>query len=445
MPPKGTRRVNPKRKVQADSFRIRRRHDNGLNPEGDFRTPPQRDRDRILYSSSFRRLAEVTQVVAANSGYVFHNRLTHSLQVAQVGRRIAEKLNKVYPESTAFIDPEVVEAACLAHDLGHPPFGHIAEQTLNRLANHIGGFEGNAQSFRIVTRLASRSPNYGGLDLTAATLAAILKYPWLRGGNPDKPNKWGAYESEKEEFEFASALLPGNNQRTIEAEIMDWADDITYSVHDLEDFFRAARMPLHLLALRDPRERNTFFANVFERRRSDKEFAAVESLKEAFSDLLISTFPITGAYNGSAQHRSSLRNFTATLIGRYVGATEIDTTGAAPKLHVNSDLRLEVTMLKELTWTYVIEAASLAAQQLGQQKVIADLLEIYSVAVKDAGKSRIFPMFYRERLESNRHTESELSRIPVDLIASMTESQAIAMHRRLTGQSHGSGLEDILA
>src|SRR6185437_9586804 len=206
-------------------------------------------RDRVLYSSSFRRLAEVTQVVSANSGYVFHNRLTHSLQVAQVGRRLAEKLNKKFPDSKCVVDPDVVETACMAHDLGHPPFGHAAEKTLNSLTENIGGFEGNAQSFRIVTQLASRSRKYPGLDLTRATLAAILKYPWLRGGNPDNPKKWGAYESERSDFDFAAELLPAPNHRTIEAEIMDWADDITYSVHDLEDFFRAGRMPLHLLAV----------------------------------------------------------------------------------------------------------------------------------------------------------------------------------------------------
>jgi dGTPase len=431
--------------ASLESSRIRRLHDNSRNASDDYRTRAQRDRDRILYSSSFRRLAEVTQVVAANSGYVFHNRLTHSLQVAQVGRRLAEKLNKIQPDSIEFLDPDVVEAACLAHDLGHPPFGHIAEHTLNELADEIGGFEGNAQSFRIVTRLASRSPNYGGLDLTRATLAAILKYPWLRGHNPDKPNKWGAYLTEKRDFEFAAKLLPEPNRPGIEAELMDWADDITYSVHDLEDFFRAGRMPLHLLAQRDPRERNAFFDNVFGRRQSDKDFVYKDALKEAFTDLLLTTFPITGAYDGSSKHRSALRNFIGTLIGRYSDATSVGSKNGHPKLLINSDLRLEVIMLKELTWTYVIEAAGLAAQQFGQKKVVTDLYKIYTDAAKNIKNISIFPTFYRERLHDSMGNDAETSRIPLDLIASMTESQAIAMHRRLTGQSHGSGLEDIFS
>src|SRR5262249_18124365 len=147
------------------------------------------------------------------------------------------------------IDPSVVEAACLAHDLGHPPFGHTAEEALDELAKNFGGFEGNAQSFRIVTKLAFKSLKYPGLDLTRATLAAILKYPWLKGQNKQKPDKWGAYASEREDFKFARELGHlAPFQLTVEAALMDWADDVTYSVHDVEDFYRAGRIPMHLLA-----------------------------------------------------------------------------------------------------------------------------------------------------------------------------------------------------
>jgi len=167
----------------------------------DSRTPAQKDRDRLLYTSSLRRLAQVTQVVAAEVSHVFHNRLTHSFQVAQVGRRLAERLLSVHGETVLLsdgLDPDVVEAACYAHDLGHPPFGHIAEEELNSLAGAgIDGFEGNAQSFRIITKLAQHSSLHRGLDLTRATLAAVLKYPWRLGENPEKTNKWGAYRSER--------------------------------------------------------------------------------------------------------------------------------------------------------------------------------------------------------------------------------------------------------
>lgn len=167
----------------------------------DLRNPFQRDRDRVLYSPEFRRLSGVTQVASASEGDFFHNRLTHSLKVAQVGRRLAERLLKEYPaeiEALGGLDPDVVETAGLAHDLGHPPFGHDGEEVICLAVDGLGqkdGFEGNAQSFRIVTRLAAHTDNiqdldsvqgpdlYTGLNLTRATLNAILKYPWLRGNS----------------------------------------------------------------------------------------------------------------------------------------------------------------------------------------------------------------------------------------------------------------------
>jgi dGTPase len=161
----------------------------------DSRTPSQHDRDRILYTDELRRLAGVTQVVGAVEGHIFHNRLTHTFEVAQIARRIAERLvrdQRELADAAGGIDPDVVEAAALAHDLGHPPFGHAAEEELKELAGNADGFEGNPQSFRIVTRLAAHRESYVGLDLTRATLNAILKYPWFRDdGPPEKANKWG--------------------------------------------------------------------------------------------------------------------------------------------------------------------------------------------------------------------------------------------------------------
>lgn len=430
--------------MQDLATRLNRRHDQRPNPPGDDRNAAQRDRDRVLYSSSFRRLAEVTQVVSADSGYVFHNRLTHSLQVAQVGRRLAEKLNKLFPESREYINPDVVEAACMAHDLGHPPFGHAAEKTLNSLTESIGGFEGNAQSFRIIARLASRSSNYPGLDLTRATLAATLKYPWLRGTNPKNRKKFGAYSTEREDFDFASKLLPALNQPTIEARLMDWADDITYSVHDLEDFFRAGRIPLHLLGRANSPEQQFFFENTFERRFDDTNFEDKADIKRAFTQLL-TVFPLTASYNGSSTHRSALRSFTGFLIGRYINAARIESKGTVSELVIDRALQREVNILKELTWTYVIEGPSLAARQHGQKKIIAELYVIYSKAALDSKSWAIFPMYYREKLQSNHSDLAELQRVPVDLIASMTESQAVAMYHRLTGGHSDAGLQDILS
>lgn len=438
-------------RISDSNFRNQRLHERKTKIEGDDRSPAQRDRDRLLYSSALRRLAEVTQVVAADSGYVFHNRLTHSLQVAQVGRRLAEKLFKRLPQITGDVefeglDPDVVEAARLAHDLGHPPFGHIAEEALDKLAASYGGFEGNAQSFRILTRLAFRSADYRGLDLTRATLAAVLKYPWFKGENPAKPEKFGAYESERRDFEFARELYPNNNAQTLEAALMDWADDITYSIHDLEDFYRAGRMPLHLLGNRDPSERQYFFNDLFERRYAQNAQVARRrsDLEEAFTDTLVSTFPSMRAYSGSEEQRIGLRNFTGTLIGRYINGVDLLEKDGRLCARVKPEYQDEVFMFKQLTWTYVIEAPSLATQQWGLKQKIGRLFSVYTEAAASSKEWKLFPVYYQERLKRAAGDGNELVRVCIDLIASMTENQVHKIFGRLTGSSSGGSLEDPL-
>ena len=185
----------------------------------DYRSPYERDYDRLLYSSAFNRLSGVTQVVNPAEGLIFHNRLTHSIKVAQIGTRLAEFIIKKYPNESPKIeyfgglDSVVVSTASLAHDLGTPPFGHIAEKRLNEILldryKDSDGFEGNAQSFRIVTKLSAAYTAHSGLNLTRASLNAILKYPWFAGQNPKKESKkYGVYSSEIEDFEWARRSFP---------------------------------------------------------------------------------------------------------------------------------------------------------------------------------------------------------------------------------------------
>ncbi|MBI3401543.1 MAG: dNTP triphosphohydrolase [Acidobacteria bacterium] len=179
----------------------------------DERPLGRRDRDRLLYSSAFRRLAGVTQVVGPFEGHIFHNRLTHTIEVAQIARSLAENLvrrQRRLAHDLGGIDPDVVEAAALAHDLGHPPFGHVAETQLDALVKHAGdpdGFEGNAQSFRIVVWLAAHRSRYRGLNLCRATLNAILKYPYFRARSKKSKRykKFGVYRTERSAFQFARA------------------------------------------------------------------------------------------------------------------------------------------------------------------------------------------------------------------------------------------------
>jgi dGTPase len=452
-----------------------RHHSGPVAPEGDSRSPAQKDRDRIVYTSAFRRLAEVTQVASRGHAQVFHNRLTHSLQVAQVGRTVAKTLGERQQnltEEVGGIDPDTVEAACLAHDLGHPPFGHTAEEELNELAaDAVGGFEGNAQSFRVVTKLTFKSESYPGLDLTRATLAAILKYPWFKGQNDKKPRKWGAYKSETEDFEFArklddtpksptgqptSLILRGlqkvlkpvlnsadSFQRSPEADLMDWADDVTYSVHDLEDFYRAGRIPMHILVRsQENAERDRFFDDIYRRHSGETDFFARADLEQTFNDLMSSDFwLIYEPYSGTEDQRKKLRRFTARMIHEYVNGVSIDEKTRS--ISISDEMKREVAVLKELTWTYVIEAPAFAMQREGQRAVIRRLYEVYSEAADAPKKRNSFPPFYREQLE-RCSSHSERMRAVVDLIASMTEPQAIATYRQLTGAWPLASFEEIV-
>ena len=334
------------------------------------------------------------------------------------------------------IDSDVVQAACLAHDLGHPPFGHTAEEELKILAKEAGLrdlFEGNAQSFRIVTTLAFRSPVHAGLDLTCATLGAILKYPRLKDDN----KKWGAYDSESWDFEWASQLLPGPGERSVEAEIMDWSDDITYAVHDVEDFYRAGRIPLHLLNDRKyDRERKTFYDEVFDRRKGEggvwTQYSRVE-LEAAFESV-VGIFEIDRPYDGTQGHRAKLRKFSSECINLFVKALSVRKPSDQNKraVEINPQYEKQVVMLKEMTWHYVITAPSLTTLQHGQRKLIRGLFECLLTAAQK-GNFGVFPSFYREKLE--KATDTALARLVIDLIAGLTERQCIDIFRTLTGLS----------
>jgi dGTPase len=420
---------------------------------GDYREPAQRDYDRILYSSALRRLGGVTQVVASHEGHVFHNRLTHSMRVAQIGRRLAQRFLKKSAKEAQEVggmDPDVVEAAALAHDLGHPPFGHIAEEELRECVVRqkvLDGFEGNAQSFRIVTRLALRSKE-PGLNLTRATLNALLKYPWTRQSEGYKKEKYGLYHSEKEHFNFARGPHPsGDERKSAEAETMDWADDVTYAVHDAEDFYRARLIPLDRLgSLDDQSERQRFFDGMYSRPDLAKQMGTNSrpELEEAFNKV-ITAFPISEPYTGSREHRSRLRDFSSNLIGLFVNAIELHVpTGPNQRFVDIENLQsIQVRILKALTWFYVIYNPALATQQYGQRKMIRELFEIFgnAAAATKEEERNIIPLAFRDEISDNKGNSAALARIVADMVSGMTEQGLIKLYRRLTGIDMGSILD----
>jgi dGTPase len=448
--------------VATPDSRTDRRYGHGRE---DQRDEFARDRDRILYSTALRRLAGITQVVAAAEGHVFHNRLTHTLEVAQLARRLAESLKKDNELAMAVggVEPEVTEAAGLAHDLGHPPFGHIAEEVLDdRITNALkidDGFEGNAQTFRVVTKLSVRYREHPGQDLTPATMNAILKYPWHRGVAGYRRKKYGAYKTEKEDFDWARAVQPeaATEQKSAEAEIMDWADDIAYAVHDMEDFYRAGFIPLDRLLDDVPDgseaadEVENFTQGTFSR--WEQGFRPVrdphtnEQLRDAFLNLieqLRETHQVTeSSYSGSLAQRANLRGLTSTLIRRYVGELTLraPTLDDSRLVHIRQEADREITMLKQLTWFYVIQRSSLAGQQYGQRRVIGDLFDIFYEATTRE-RAMLPPAAvenFQIEVEEGHTSENSLrARMAADIVCSLSEQQAISLHQRFTGIDPGS-------
>ena len=422
------------------------------NKPGDRRNPFQVDRDRILYSSAFRRLAQVTQVVTAQEGHVFHNRLTHSLKVAQVAKRLAESLIAKQPEITeklGGIEPDVVEAAALAHDLGHPPFGHTAEEELDECAVKHGlsdGFEGNAQSFRILTKLAIHRIDYCGLNLTRATLNAVLKYPWLRDRqNPQSKQyrKYSVYDLDYQAFLFARN--PQDENQTIEASIMDFADDITYSVHDLEDFYLAGLIPLELLAT-DRDELNRFVEEWLRERPNDKVAKVVEANPSRFQNFLDATYNLRGQYRpGSFEQKAQIKRISSQLIQTYIASVQLSLTYGG--LQYDQTKKEELKFLQRIVWAYVISNPRLATQRYGQKRIIKTLFEMYLEAIQKRDLSLIPVRFIKEYLELDEqpkqveNVDQEKTRMAIDVVANLSEAEAVLKFRRLTGLSQGSFLD----
>jgi dGTPase len=397
------------------------------------RGPFERDRARVLHSAALRRLAAKTQVVEVGSGDFPRTRLTHSLECAQVGRELGAALG---------CDADLVDAACLAHDLGHPPFGHNGESALAEIASGCGGFEGNAQSLRLLTRLEAKVPG-AGLNLTRATLDATLKYPWLAGHGEAK---YGAYADDIAVFSWIRAGAP-DGRLCLEAQVMDWADDVAYSVHDLEDGLHAGMVTLR--QLRDGGERLAV-AELTAAAYCDPGSVGVAELSEVFAALLeLPCWP--AAFDGGPAALAGLKNLTSELIGRFCEAALDATLGdppaeagpgqgdppaeTRPATRYSMDLvvpwrqRLECALLKGVTAHYVMSRSGVAAAQARERELIAEL-----AAAVLAGAPQTLEAVLRPAYRAAGSDQARL-RVIVDQIASLTDTSAIAWHDRLCRQN----------
>lgn len=400
------------------------------------RTAFQRDRARVLHSAALRRLAGKTQVVTPGTrSYDWdaspRTRLTHSLECAQVGRELGAALG---------CDPDLVEAACLSHDMGHPPFGHNGEEALNEFAKDCGGFEGNAQSLRLLTRLEPKrfvpDPQTGelvsvGLNLTRACLDAATKYPWARGDHPTDPGsvKFGAYEDDLPVFAWLRRGAPAD-RKCFEAQVMDWSDDVAYSVHDFEDGLHAGHLDPNLL-FAEPERAEIWRVAIGRYVPSDTE---PEELREALDRLMEQEWWPHG-YDGSAVAQARLKDATSQLIGRFCLAAEGATRQAygtgrltryAAELVVPREARNECAVLKAVADLYVMQRDEQERIRADQRIVLAELAEAVSARAPE-GLDPQFRAIFDEAPDDRAR-----KRAVVDQIAALTDASARSLHARLT-------------
>jgi dGTPase len=397
------------------------------------RSPYERDRARVLHSAGFRRLAAKTQVHpagdaagefsgTAGSPDFPRTRLTHSLEVAQIAREMGERLG---------CDPDVVDVAGLAHDLGHPPFGHNGEDALDAVAHACGGFEGNAQTLRVLTRLEAKVFGPGGrsagLNLTRASLDATCKYPW-----PRRPGqrKFGVYADDAQVFEWLRAGAPGDRQ-CLEAQVMDWADDVAYSVHDVEDGVHGGYIVLRRL-LADPDERAALCADAAAAYSTEAPSDLAEVLGELLADPV---FAPLAEYDGSHAAQAALKGVTSVLTGRFV-ASAVEVTqaqyGDRALRRYDADLvvprrnRAQCALLKGLALRYVMRREGARGWYDRQQEILVTLVDALSLRAPD-GLDAVFAPLWKAAPD-----DAARLRVVVDQVASLTDPAAVAWHARLS-------------
>lgn len=401
--------------------------------EAPERTSFERDRARVVHAAASRRLAAKTQVVGPQTDDFVRNRLTHSLEVAQVARDLSRALGS---------QPDIAETAALAHDLGHPPFGHNGERALAELSESCGGFEGNAQTLRLLTRLEAKSFDADGrsvgLNLTRATLDACTKYPWPRSlgtvpggvhadGSPRVVTKFGVYDDDRPVFDWMRRGAVGTRQ-CVEAQIMDLADDVAYSVHDVEDGVVAGRLELTHL------DRDALWATV---REWYLPQADDDELDEALAGLRAQLSWPTTTYDGSRRSLAALKNLTSDLIGRFCGAVQHATyaAGDGPFARYHADLvvprqtRTEMAVLKGVAAHYVMRADDRIALMARQRELVGELVALLVPRAPD----ELDPVLADDCREAV--DDAARLRVVVDQVASLGDARAVAWHRRLSGTS----------
>jgi len=404
---------------QSDLERFVAQPGSQMEGRGEF----ARDRARVLHSAAFRKLSAKTQVLSPTSGDFARTRLTHSLEVAQVGRELATALG---------VNPDLVDMGCLAHDLGHPPFGHNGESALNFWAADIGGFEGNAQTFRILTRLEPKIYDdrgiSRGLNLTRSSLDAATKYPWplARSAEFDNVTKFGVYDDDVEVFDWMRESAP-EGIKCVEAQIMDFADDVAYSVHDFEDSIVESFVNPNLLS------KSSSSDDLIEEigRWSEGSVSRLE-IEEALHSLQ-SSIHWLDEFDGSPRHLAGLKNLASDLIGSFVSRTTSAVLKESDKItlsrfgagvDVPRRVKSEIAVLKGIVASSVMTHNSRQPYYEDQRTLLVEVAETMlsqNGAGLDAAATEEWTMATDDRAKK---------RVIVDFVASLTDPAAIALHQR---------------
>jgi dGTPase len=385
-----------------------------------------RDRARLLHSSALRRLAAKTQVLSPTQGADFaRNRLTHSLEVAQVGRELATSLG---------LNPDVVDTACLAHDLGHPPFGHNGERALNTWSADIGGFEGNAQTLRLLTRLEPKvfgaDERVYGLNLTRASLDASCKYPWpdtRSVADPSGRAKFGFYKDDVAAFEWLRQGAP-DGRLCIEAQVMDLSDDIAYSVHDFEDAIFSGYIDVRALGARVDHDElvDSMFEWIGGELSHDELIAAFDRLDSL--DVWIDS------WDGSRLAQSRLKNLTSQLIGRFAGGAVQATREAfdsgnlsrfGADVIVPREIAAEIAVLKGIVAAFVMSKNTRQPIYAQQREILTSIADV----LVESGATHLDPGFAADW--DAAADDGARRRVIVDQVASLTDQSAMSWHERL--------------
>ena len=417
-------------------------HDNDRIATDDERRPFERDRSRIIHSAAFRRLQRKTQVFSMGESDFFRTRLTHSLEVAQIGKGLALR---------AGADTDLVESICLIHDIGHPPFGHAGEDRLKELMRVYGGFEANAQNIRIITNLEVKSEKYEGLNLTRAVIDGQLKYKEAHSGRINQ--RKFIYSDDLYLIEWAGGearnLIEGaeTNWKSFECEIMDWADDIAYAVHDLEDSIRAGYIDASTF-----RKNNILDEIVYEisDKFKDENVNVRATVDSLMNDLLWKEYPhfrLLSDIPTEKLLKAHRKQLTSTLIGKYVKGVDRKKRGNPIKkltrrdskrylytLDIPVEHRVEVAFIKKLVMRFVIASPQIQMIEETAKTVIESL---FTKFMERNNIEFLLPEDWKEQLPHNA-SMMERARTVCDYISGMTDDYAYKTYAKLFLPNQGS-------